>query len=165
VYGLWHFCINNHQMKKIFIATLLLGMGCIGSATAQTGSPILSSVKTAQKMKAFVVLVKVPLTYTTALALSVNSKWEKTIAGWKASGHYITSYAFPGEKSSVISDTARVISTEMVSSEGKRQVSNILLRAATLEEAIELAKACPVLDHGGSVEVREIPKGEPVISQ
>jgi hypothetical protein len=151
-------------MKKIFMVALLVCITCIGSATAQTGSPILSSVKTAQKMKAFVVLVKVPLTYTTELARSVNPKWEKAIASWKASGHYITSYAFPGE-SSVINDTARVLSREMVSSEGKRQVSNILFRAATLEEAIELAKACPVLDHGGSVEVREIPNGEPVISQ
>jgi hypothetical protein len=138
-------------------------MACANNTIAQTGTPIPSPIKTAQKMKAFVVLVKVPLTYTTELARSVNPKWEKAIAGWKASGHYITSFAFPGE-GYVINDTARVLSREMVSSEAKRQVSNILLRAATLEEAIELAKVCPVLDHGGSVEVREIPNGEPVIS-
>lgn len=101
-------------------------------------------------MKAFVVLVSVPSTYTTELARSVNPKWEKAIADWKASGHYITSFAYPGE-------------SRTINQNNSRQVSSILLRAENIDEATELAKACPVLAYGGSVEIREIPKGTPPI--
>jgi hypothetical protein len=141
---------------------LLLAIASTGSTYAQTGKPISDSSKTIDHMKAFVVLVKVPLNYSPALAKKVGPQWEKTIADWKASGCYITSYAFPGE-SSVIDGMRTPVSGKTVQADGLRQVSNVLLRAVTLEEAVELAKACPVLQHGGSVEVREIPSGEPVI--
>lgn len=113
-------------------------------------------------MKAFVVLVKVPVTYTTAQAKEVGPQWEKTIADWKASGSYITSYAFPGE-SVVLEGDVKPEGRQMVATNGKRLVSNVLLRAFTWEQATELAKACPVLLYGGSVEVREVPAGEPVL--
>ena len=127
-------------MKHLFIALLLL----TGAAHAQTK----------QTMKAFVLLVKVPSTYTTALAKSVNPKWEQAIADWKASGHYITSFAYPGESRTI---------NQQATKENERQVSSILLRAENIEEATELAKACPVLAYGGSVEIRELPKGVPQI--
>lgn len=121
-------------MKHLLIALLLI------AGTAQKSQP----------MKAFVVLVSVPSTYTTAMAKSVNPKWEKAIVDWKASGHYITSFAYPGE-------------SRTINQNNSRQVSSILLRAENIEEATELAKACPVLAYGGSVEIREIPKGAPQI--
>lgn len=105
-------------------------------------------------MKAFIVLVKVPLTYTTEQAKAVNPQWDKAIADWKASGHYITSFAYPGE--------SRIIAPQPAK-ENLKQVSSILLRAENIEEATALAKACPILQYGGSVEIREIPKGEPAI--
>jgi hypothetical protein len=114
-----------------------------------------STAKNTQHMKAFIVLVKVPNTYTTELAKSVNPQWEKTIADWKASGHYITSFAYPGE--------SKVIASGTTEKENMKQVSSILLRAENIDEATELAKACPILKYGGSVEIREIPKGEPQI--
>lgn len=125
-------------MKHLLIAMLLF------AGTAQKTQP----------MKAFVVLVKVPATYTTEMAKSVNSKWEKAIADWKASGHYITSFAYPGE--------SRVLNQNEEKG-NMRQVSSILLRAGNIDEATELAKACPILGYGGSVEIREIPKGAPQI--
>lgn len=127
-------------MKHLLIALLLI----TGTVPAQNSQP----------MKAFIVLVKVPLTYTTELAKSVNPQWEKTIADWKASGHYITSFAYPGESRTI---------AQNVEKENMKQVSSILLRAENIDEATVLAKACPVLKYGGSVEIREIPKGEPEI--
>ncbi|WPQ63535.1 hypothetical protein SIO70_01480 [Chitinophaga sancti] len=126
-------------MKHLLIALLLF------AGTAQN----------TQHMKAFVVLVKVPLTYTTEQAKAVNPQWEKAIADWKASGHYITSFAYPGE--------SKVIAQQETSKENLRQVSSILLRAENIDEAMVLAQSCPILKYGGSVEIREIPKGEPAI--
>ncbi|MBP1651334.1 MAG: hypothetical protein H6Q26_1491 [Bacteroidetes bacterium] len=123
-------------------------------------------------MKAFVVLVKVPLTYTTEQAKAVNPQWEKAIADWKASGHYITSFAYPGE-SKVIAQQAETknpahpedsnVTTQQATIENLKQVSSILLRAENIDEATILAQSCPILKYGGSVEIREIPKGEPAI--
>lgn len=41
--------------------------------------------------------------------------------------------------------------------EGKEVVASFcVIRAETLDEAVEFAKSCPILDHDGSVEVREV---------
>ena len=45
-----------------------------------------------------------------------------------------------------------------VISENLRVVSNLFIRAIDIESAVDLAKACPILEFGGSVEVREIPQ-------
>lgn len=103
----------------------------------------------------FVVLVRVPANYSNDLAKSVHPQWEQAIADWKASGHYVTSFAFPGP--------AETFPQQAPAPAGMRLVSNIVLRAENKAQAMELAKACPVLKYGGSVEVREIPAGEPVI--
>ena len=41
--------------------------------------------------------------------------------------------------------------------EGKEVVASFcVIKAASLDEAVEFAAACPILDHDGSVEVREV---------
>ncbi|WP_257669926.1 hypothetical protein [Parapedobacter tibetensis] len=70
--------------------------------------------------------------------------------------NYIISFAFPGE-SYHVSDAGRSVKKESVISDNLRVVSVIVLRATDMENAIELAKDCPILEHGGTVEVREIP--------
>lgn len=102
----------------------------------------------------FVVLVRVPANYSNELAKSVHPQWVQTIEDWKASGHYVTSFAFPGTAETFPAQTT---------TDSMRLVSNIVLRAENKAQAMELAKACPVLKYGGSVEVREIPAGIPVI--
>ena len=54
----------------------------------------------------------------------------------------------------VISGEDRTITPGAVLGAGGAIVSTITLRAETIEAAIELAKACPTLDYGGTVEVR-----------
>jgi len=40
--------------------------------------------------------------------------------------------------------------------EGQTLGGNMIVKAETIDEAIELAKACPILQMGGTVEVRDI---------
>ena len=108
-------------------------------------------------MKQFSLLVRVPETYTTTQAKAVNPEWDKLLEQWKAEGVYILSFAFPGESFTVSGDE-KLIKKESVLSGNLRVVSNIVLQSETIEHALELAKSCPILVHGGTVEVREIPK-------
>lgn len=142
------------------LATLLLCLSlCSLHSKAQTGTtPSLSDHKKTNLMKTYSLLVRVPLTYTTAQAKAVGPLWDQTLARWKAEGVYVISFAFPGE-SYIVAGAAKNIRKETVVAENRRVVSNIVLRAPTVEAALELAKACPVLEYDGTVEVREIPQG------
>lgn len=108
-------------------------------------------------MKQFSLLVRVPETYSPEQAKAVGPAWDKLIEQWKAEGVYILSFAFPGE-SFTVSGVEKVVKKESVISGNLRVVSNIVLQSETMEVALELAKRCPVLLYGGSVEVRQIPK-------
>ena len=108
-------------------------------------------------MKQFSFLVRVPDSYNTEQAKQVNPLWDKTIEQWKADGVYVLSFAFPG-KSFTVSGAEKSIKEEVVLSGKLKVVSNLVLQAETMEKALELAKSCPILLFGGSVEVREIPK-------
>ena len=122
---------------------------------AQTKNSVSHSKK--DKMKQFSLVVRVPETYSTEQAKAVGPAWDKLIELWKAEGVYILSFAFPGE-SFTVSGIEKVVKKESVISGNLRVVSNIVLQSETMEGALELAKHCPVLLYGGSVEVRQIPK-------
>lgn len=106
-------------------------------------------------MKEFMLLVRVPLSYSSELAKAVGPQWDKVLEKWKADNVYVTSFPFPPEGFS-ISGAERALKKEWIVADNRKVVSCIILRAAAIEEALELAKVCPVLDHDGSVEVREI---------
>lgn len=108
-------------------------------------------------MKQFSLLVRVPNSYDTKQAKAVNPQWDKLIEKWKAKGVYILSFAFPGE-SYTVSGTEKMIRKETVISDNLKVVSNIVLQAENIEQALDLSKSCPILPYGGTVEVREIPK-------
>ncbi|WP_255501608.1 hypothetical protein [Olivibacter sp. SDN3] len=108
-------------------------------------------------MKQFSVLVRVPETYGGEQAKLVNPQWDKLLEQWKEKGFYVLSFAFPGE-SYTVSGSEKSVKKETVLSDNLKVVSNIVLRAKTIEQALELAKSCPILIYGGKVEVREIPK-------
>ena len=106
-------------------------------------------------MKEFILLVRVPVSYSGEQAKAVNPQWNEVLNKWKADSIYVTSFVFPGE-SFVLSGSDRMVKKEFVVADNLKMVSNIILNAKNLEEAVELAKVCPVLEHGGSVEVREV---------
>jgi hypothetical protein len=106
-------------------------------------------------MKQFSLLVRVPDTYSTEQAKSVGPQWDKLIEQWKAEGVYVLSFAFPGE-SFTVSSSEKVIKKQTVLSGNLKVVSNLVLQSNTMEDVLDLAKSCPILQYGGSVEIREI---------
>lgn len=142
-------------MKATLIAVIVCSALTIGKATGQSADT--ASQSNNNTMKQFSLLIRVPDTYTTEQAKSVSPKWDRLLEQWKAEGVYVISFAFPGI-SYTVSGKEKVIKKESVLSGNLRVVSNIVLQAETMEEALKLAGQCPVLAYGGSVEVREIPK-------
>lgn len=141
---------------------LVMGMICLAlfsiDADARANTPG-SQTEKKEEMKEFMLLVRVPEDYTAEQAKTVNPKWEQVVEKWKADGVFVKSYVFPRD-SYVVSGTERQVKKEFVVSDHLKVVSSIILRVSGMEDAVELAKKCPVLDYGGSIEVREIPPVE-----
>lgn len=149
--------MNNNNMMRIKFM-LLLCLLLIGfTSYAQTGTLESKNVK----MKQFSLLVRVPLTYGCVQAKAVNPLWDNLIAEWKNKGVYVISFAFPGE-SYTVSGTEKIVKKETVIAENLKVVSNIVLQTDIIETALDFAKQCPILQYGGTVEVREIPKPIPI---
>lgn len=143
-------------MKSNLFAVLICLALFSYKTTAQTNTSGSTEIKKTVKMKEFMLLIRVPVTYSTEQAKAVNPKWETLLAKWKAADVFVTSYVFPGE-SYVVSGEERAIKKEAVVSDNVKIVSSIILRTTSIENAIELAKDCPIVAYGGTVELREIP--------
>ena len=126
---------------------------CSSSITAQETKH--STTKTTG-MKEFILLVRVPADYSTEQAKAAGPKWDVVTNKWKADGIWVSSFVFPGN-SFVLSGSDRQLKNEYVLANNLKVVSTIILKAESFDNAVELAKACPVLDLGGSIEVREVP--------
>ena len=107
-------------------------------------------------MKEFILLVRVPSDYNKAQAEAVNPEWIKVTDKWKKDQRWVTSFVFPGE-SYVVSGAERSARKDTVFAGNLKLVSNIILFAEDFEDALKLAGDCPILNYGGSVEVREVP--------
>jgi hypothetical protein len=145
------------KMKSYFLSAMIC-LALLNSTTYAQTIPAASQsvINKTNKMKEFIFLVSVPLTYSGEDAKTVKPKWDIVVDKWKADNVFVTSFVFPGE-SHVVTGADRLIKkNESVVSGNRKLVSNIILRAASIENAVELAGSCPVLDQGGSIEVREI---------
>lgn len=142
-------------MKSGLLAIIICSALLSGQTYAQTN--INTSPSKKNEMKQYSLLIRVPGTYGTEQARSAGPQWEKLLEQWKADSVYVLSFAFPGE-SYTVSGNEKLIKKETVLSGNLKVVSHIVLQAKTIEQALELAKSCPILLYGGKVEVREIPK-------
>ncbi len=83
------------------------------------------------------------------------AKWGQWIGGIAAQGKLIATDALQhsgkvvAQRGAVITDGPYVESKELIS-------GYILLEADNEAEALEFAKTCPIMDHEGTVEVREL---------
>lgn len=107
-----------------------------------------------EKMKEYILLIRLPINYGQTQALKVREKWDKLTDQWKADNIFVTSFIFPSE-SYLVSGDNKVVTKEAVVSNDLKLISNIIVRASNFEEAVLLAKKCPIIDQGGTVEVRE----------
>lgn len=82
-------------------------------------------------------------------------KWNTWIAGIAAQGKFVDSEALQPTGKIVIGSKRVVTDGPFI--ESKELVSGyLLLQAESMEEAIELSQGCPIYDHEGIVEVRQI---------
>ncbi|MGK2860505.1 MAG: YciI family protein [Chitinophagaceae bacterium] len=89
-------------------------------------------------------------------------KWKAHMAKWKTwmenlgkEGKFISGLPL-GKEGSVINGSKKNV-TDGPFTEGKEIVGGyLMIKAADHSEAVELAKGCPLLDHEGTVEVREL---------
>jgi hypothetical protein len=139
-------------MKKIMLAGIMSLV--LLSANAQTEKTA-SSKNKASSMKEFSFVVRVPLSYSPEQAKQANTVWIALLDKWKNEGTYIISFPFPAE-GYIVSGAEKSVKKGSMISDNQRVVSCIFLRAGNIDEAAELAKTFPVLEFGGSVEVREI---------
>jgi hypothetical protein len=140
-------------MKNIFTPILLLLLTFNLSAQPN----IKNESDHMNDKKQFSLLVRVPISYTTEQAQAVGPQWDELLKDWKVKNLYFLSFAFPGASNVVGADGT--VSSKPVISDNLRVVSNIVLQCTNLDEALAQAQRCPILAHGGSVEVREIPRG------
>jgi len=147
-----NFAVKLNRCMKTLHFALLFSIGLL--------IPYVSFAQTHQNhqpMKHFSLLVRVPLSYSTEIAAKAFPQWQALIDDWKAKGIYVFSFAFPGEGYTV-TGSAKNIKKESVLSDNRRVVSQVVIRAENIDQAVKLAQDIPVLPYDGAVEVREIPQ-------
>lgn len=115
--------------------------------------PESTPVKT-KNMNEYILLIRLPLPYGPEEAAAVRPRWNALTDQWKADGIFVTSFIFPSV-GYVLSGNDKAVKEQVVSN-NLRVISNIVIKAADMETAVSLAKKCPILEQGGTVEVREV---------
>ena len=100
-------------------------------------------------------IIRVPVGYSTEDAGSVRGLWDKLTDEWKAEGIFVSSFVFPST-GFVVSNGGSTAGRETVVANGLKIVSAIVLRASDFEEVIEKVRQCPILKQNGNVELAEI---------
>src|SRR5262245_47598587 len=82
-------------------------------------------------------------------------KWMDWIQRLKEQDKYLAGE--PLQSTGKVVSSAKKIITDGPFAEGKEIVGGFfLIRAASLEEAVEMSKDCPIFETGGSVEIRPV---------
>lgn len=106
-------------------------------------------------MKEYILINRVPANYDRNDAQKINEAWSILTNKWKENEIFISSFVFPNEGYEV-SESDRVIIKGYVLTNKLKVVSVIAIKASDFETAVELAKACPILDQLGTIEIREV---------
>lgn len=136
-----------HVKTGIFLFALLF-TGIVAFAQAE------SNPDKTKNMNDYILLIRLPLQYGPEEAATARPRWNALTDQWKADGIFVTSFVFPRE-GYVVSGNDKV-AKEQVVSHNLRMISSIIVKAVDIEAAVSLAKKCPILEQGGTVEVREV---------
>ena len=85
---------------------------------------------------------------------TMQEQWGNFIGNIAISEKLVSTYRLGFEGKTIHADTS--VTDGMLISDEKIVSGNMVVKANSLEEASELAKGCPILHAGGSVEVRSI---------
>ncbi|QDK78329.1 hypothetical protein EXU85_06830 [Spirosoma sp. KCTC 42546] len=84
-----------------------------------------------------------------------TENWGNLIQRWTEQGIFVGSSLIT-QPGFVVSGAERTISQGFMADADFRMSSVIRVLAANLDDAVEMAKACPTLDYDATVEVREV---------
>ena len=100
---------------------------------------------------------RVPKDYNAGEAQAVMPQWNMLTAKWKANDGFVASYVFPTQ-GLLVSHNGNTVKNIKTEPGELKIVSTIIIKALSLEDAVEMAKCCPILQQDGSVEVIELMK-------
>lgn len=86
-----------------------------------------------------------------------TEKWGKLIQRWTEQGTFVGSSLIT-QPGFMVTGSQRQVEQGLVADADFKVSSVIRVLAANLEEAVDMAKACPTLDYEATVEVREVQK-------
>jgi len=89
----------------------------------------------------------------------MQEQWGGFIGNLAISEKLVSTYRLGFEGKNIHSDSS--VTDGILISDEKTVSGNMVVKANSLEEASELAKGCPILSMGGTVEVRSITPMEP----
>ncbi|MVM32063.1 hypothetical protein GO755_18580 [Spirosoma sp. HMF4905] len=84
-----------------------------------------------------------------------TEKWRKLIQFWTDQGTFVGSSLIT-QPGFVVTGSQREVEQGVVADADFKVTSVIRVLAANLDSAVEMAKDCPTLDYGATVEVREV---------
>ncbi len=144
-------------MKKVIKSSILLGVALFISTTffSQEKNKQLAKPINESTMKEYILLNRVPSNYGPVEAKQVREAWDKVLKKWKSDSLFVISFVFPNE-GYVISGSEKIAKKEIVLANNMKIVSTIILKAKNFEDIIELAKECPIIEQGGTVEICEV---------
>jgi len=105
-------------------------------------------------MKDYVFILRLEAV-TPEIEAKVVPMWAAVIPKWAAQGHLISNTVIANE-GTLFSGKDRAISHAPLNNNGQMVLAIMHIKAENMDQALELAKQCPTLDLGGSVEVREV---------
>lgn len=143
-------------MKAIIRTAALWSVLCLAqySLLAQK-THALATTKQNTTMKEYVLIMRInPAPLAPDNLTDVRAKWKIVVDDWTARNIFVISNQIVQE-GVVVSGREGSAHPGSVVSDGMRIVSTINIRAGSLEEAATLAKVVPLLEYGGTVEVRE----------
>jgi hypothetical protein len=85
-----------------------------------------------------------------------TQKWRALITDLSEKGFLVAWQVFENKGVKITGPERTVVQHHPVIEYGESVGGAVTIEAASLDEAIELSKRCPVLDYGGSVEVRPL---------
>jgi predicted ester cyclase len=124
------------------------------AAFAQSNSNRLSNTLNSEKMKEYILIIRLPLSYGPTQAQAVRGQWTTLTDQWKTEGRFVTSFIAPTD-GYVVTGKDKNVARKSIVSDDTKVISSIIIKATDMEQATELAQLCPILDQGGTVEVRE----------